>query len=66
MICLFAVAKDIVTLPKSVTPTRIASNFTGPLAAAEKLKAHPEDLAKIDGLAAAGKQHRLVKLYPNR
>lgn len=51
------------TLPKSVTPARIASNYLGPLEAAEKLKAHPEDIAKLDGLAASGKQHRSAKRF---
>ena len=45
-------------LPKSVTPARIASNYTGALAAASKLSA--DDLAKLDSLAAAGKQKRFV------
>ncbi|KAL1755863.1 NADP-dependent oxidoreductase domain-containing protein [Schizophyllum commune] len=54
----YLVAKDIVVLPKSVTPARIASNYTGALAAASKLSA--DDLAKLDSLAAAGKQKRFV------
>ena len=59
-LCTSAVAKDIVVLPKSVTPARIASNFHGALEAGAKLKANPDDLAKLDGLAAAGKQLRFV------
>lgn len=53
---LLAVAKDIVTLPKSVTPTRIASNYTGALSAASKLS--KEDVEKLDGVATSGKQKR--------
>lgn len=52
------VAKGIVVLPKSVTPTRIASNFIGALAGAEKLDTL--DIEKLDGLAANGKQKRLA------
>ena len=50
------VAKEIVTLPKSVTPERIASNYRGALEAASKLT--KEDLEKLDGVAASGKQKR--------
>lgn len=53
-----SVAKEIVTLPKSVTPARIASNYHGALAAASKLT--KEDLEKLDGVAASGKQKRYV------
>ena len=52
----YLVAKDIVTLPKSVTPARIKQNIDGALAAAKKLT--KEDIEKLDGLAAAGKQSR--------
>lgn len=52
------VAKEIVTLPKSVTPARIASNYQGALAAASKLT--KEDIEKLDGVAASGKQKRYV------
>lgn len=45
-------------LPKSVTPARIEANFTGALAAYNKLTA--DDVAKLDGLAAAGKQKRFI------
>ena len=45
-------------LPKSVTPARIASNYTGALSAASKLSV--DDLTKLDSLAAAGKQKRFV------
>ncbi|KAJ7663566.1 NADP-dependent oxidoreductase domain-containing protein [Mycena rosella] len=54
----YLIAKDIVTLPKSVTPSRIASNTTGPLAALAKLQ--PADIEALDGLAAAGKQKRFI------
>ena len=55
---LHLVAKDIIVLPKSVTPVRITSNFTGALAAANKLKCNVTDLETLDGLAANGKQKR--------
>ncbi|KII87940.1 hypothetical protein PLICRDRAFT_176692 [Plicaturopsis crispa FD-325 SS-3] len=51
-------AKEVVVLPKSVTPARIASNLSGALAAAKKLDA--SDIEKLDGVAASGKQKRLV------
>ncbi|PCH35164.1 Aldo/keto reductase [Wolfiporia cocos MD-104 SS10] len=54
----YLVAKDIVTLPKSVTPARIASNYAGALAAASKLT--KEDVELLDGVAASGKQKRLI------
>ncbi|KAJ7078314.1 NADP-dependent oxidoreductase domain-containing protein [Mycena belliarum] len=54
----YLIAKDIVTLPKSVTPSRISSNVTGPLAALGKLQ--PADIEKLDGLAAGGKQKRFI------
>ena len=50
--------KDIVVLAKSVTPARIASNLPGALAAMKKLTA--EDVEKLDGVAATGKQKRFV------
>ena len=50
------VAKGIVILPKSVTPARIRSNFTGAITAANKLDS--ADLQTLDGLAANGKQKR--------
>ena len=58
LIELHLVAKDIIVLPKSVTPVRITSNFTGALAAANKLKCNVTDLETLDGLAASGKQKR--------
>ncbi|KJA17611.1 hypothetical protein HYPSUDRAFT_170377 [Hypholoma sublateritium FD-334 SS-4] len=54
----YLIAKGIVVLPKSVTPARIASNFTGALAGAEKLDTL--DIEKLDGLAANGKQKRFI------
>ncbi|KAH7903916.1 NADP-dependent oxidoreductase domain-containing protein [Hygrophoropsis aurantiaca] len=54
----YLLAKDIVVVPKSVTPARIESNFTGALAALQKLT--PEDIAVLDGVAAGGKQKRLI------
>lgn len=47
-------------LPKSVTPSRIASNLKGALAAYDKLDAG--DVAKLDGVAASGKQKRIVTI----
>ncbi|EIW54704.1 Aldo/keto reductase [Trametes versicolor FP-101664 SS1] len=55
----YLVAKNIVTLPKSVTPARIKSNLEGAVAAAKKLT--KEDIAKLDGVAASGKQNRLIQ-----
>ena len=45
-------------LPKSVTPARIEANLTGALAAYNKLTA--DDVANLDGVAANGKQKRLI------
>jgi glycerol 2-dehydrogenase (NADP+) len=53
-----AVARDIVVLPKSVTPGRISSNYKGAISAAAKLS--KEDIAELDGVAAAGKQKRFI------
>ena len=55
---LILVAKGIIVLPKSVTPVRITSNFTGALVAANKLRFDVTDLQTLDGLAASGKQKR--------
>ncbi|GLB42464.1 putative aldo keto reductase [Lyophyllum shimeji] len=54
----YLVAKGYVVLPKSVTPSRIASNLAGSLAAAQKLEV--ADIAELDGLAAGGKQKRFI------
>lgn len=53
---MITVTKGIVALPKSITPARIASNFTGAISAAETIQS--EDVATLDALAAAGKQKR--------
>ncbi|OBZ65632.1 D-galacturonate reductase [Grifola frondosa] len=52
------VARGIVALPKSVTPSRIAANYKGALAAAAALT--EEELERLDGVAAGGKQKRLI------
>ncbi|EGO04097.1 hypothetical protein SERLA73DRAFT_175858 [Serpula lacrymans var. lacrymans S7.3] len=54
----YLLAKDIVVLPKSVTPSRVEANFEGVIAAYGKLTA--EDVATLDGVAASGKQKRLI------
>ncbi|CAK5284906.1 unnamed protein product [Mycena citricolor] len=54
----YLLAKDIITLPKSVTPSRIAANAAGPIAALGKLS--KEEIERLDGLAAAGKQKRFI------
>lgn len=54
----YLLAKGIVVLPKSVTPARVASNYTGTIAALEKLDA--SDIKTLDGLAAGGKQKRFI------
>ncbi|KAI0948029.1 hypothetical protein AcW1_009643 [Taiwanofungus camphoratus] len=54
----YLVTKGIVTLPKSVTPARIATNYKGTLAAASKLT--KEDVEKLDSVAASGKQKRII------
>ena len=56
--CDLIVAKDVVVLPKSVTPVRIEANFTGALAAYNKLTTH--DVARLDSVAASGKQKRFI------
>ncbi|KAG8968868.1 hypothetical protein FRC03_005741 [Tulasnella sp. 419] len=50
----WGIAKGFVVLPKSVTPSRIAAN-------SKYAELDEEDVAKLDGLAAAGKQQRLIK-----
>ncbi|CCM02169.1 uncharacterized protein FIBRA_04247 [Fibroporia radiculosa] len=54
----YLMAKNIVILPKSVTPARIISNYKGALAAGSKLT--KEDIEQLDGVAASGKQKRLI------
>jgi len=60
------VAKGIVILPKSVTPSRIESNYKGAMEVASKLSKEPEKLDKLDGIAAGnaerkGAQKRFIK-----
>jgi len=51
-------AKNIVALPKSVTPARIEANFKNPQA----VKLTDEDIKLIDSLAGEkGKQNRIIK-----
>lgn len=52
----FAVAKGIVVLPKSVTPSRISANLPGAIRGLETLT--KADIERLDGLAATGKQKR--------
>ncbi|KAH9478596.1 D-galacturonate reductase [Psilocybe cubensis] len=54
----YLLAKDIIILPKSVTPARIAANFGPAVTAAKKLDT--ADIEQLDGLAAAGKQKRFI------
>ncbi|KAJ7191926.1 Aldo/keto reductase [Mycena pura] len=54
----YLLAKDVISLPKSVTPARIKANATGPIDAMQKLQ--PDDIAALDALAAAGKQKRFI------
>ncbi|KAF8437925.1 NADP-dependent oxidoreductase domain-containing protein [Boletus edulis BED1] len=54
----YLLVKDVVVLPKSVTPARIEANLTGALTAYNKLTA--SDVAMLDGVAASGKQKRLI------
>ncbi|KAH7887194.1 NADP-dependent oxidoreductase domain-containing protein [Phlebopus sp. FC_14] len=54
----YLLTKKVVVLPKSVTPARIESNFVGANAAYAKLTS--EDIAKLDDVAAGGKQKRLI------
>lgn len=53
------VARDVVVLPKSVTPKRIEANFKGTVDLLPKLQ--KEDVKRLDGLAGAGKITRLVQ-----
>lgn len=52
-------AKEWVLIAKSVTPSRIAANYKGAPIVAAKLD--KDDIAKLDALAAGGKQTRYVK-----
>lgn len=57
----YLLKKDIVVLPKSMSPSRIESNLTGALEAYHALT--PEDLKILDGVAASGKQKRFIMPY---
>ncbi|KAI0779159.1 Aldo/keto reductase [Irpex lacteus] len=54
----YLLKKDIVVLPKSVTPARISANYDGALAALKALT--KEDVEKLDKVAAGGKQKRFI------
>ncbi|KAG2048214.1 Aldo/keto reductase [Suillus hirtellus] len=54
----YLLKKDIVVLPKSMSPSRIESNLTGALEAYKLLT--PEDVKILDGVAAGGKQKRFI------
>ncbi|KAF7763689.1 hypothetical protein Agabi119p4_8226 [Agaricus bisporus var. burnettii] len=54
----YLLAKEMVVLPKSVTPSRITSNLSGAIRALETLT--KADAERLDGLAAAGKQNRFI------
>ncbi|KIY48875.1 Aldo/keto reductase [Fistulina hepatica ATCC 64428] len=54
----YLLKKNVVVLPKSVTPSRVKSNLKGALAALKVLT--DEDVKQLDGLAAAGKQKRFI------
>jgi len=54
----FTVKKNIVVLPKSVTPERIEANLSGALEARKKLTG--EDMVALDQVAANGRQKRLI------
>ena len=51
-------AKDVCVITRSLNKERIFSNIRGPFDAYKKLT--PEDIKALDGIAAAGKQKRLV------
>ncbi|KAG1769873.1 NADP-dependent oxidoreductase domain-containing protein [Suillus placidus] len=54
----YLLTKDMVVLPKSMSPSRIESNLTGALEAYNVLT--PEDIKILDGVAAGGKQKRFI------
>jgi glycerol 2-dehydrogenase (NADP+) len=49
----YQVNRGVVVLPKSVTPSRIDANL-------KTVRLDTDDMAKLDGLAANGKQQRVV------
>lgn len=51
------VRRNIIVLPKSVTPARIKKNVEAPLA----VNLTDEEFQKLDTLAENGKQKRLIK-----
>lgn len=51
------VQRDIIVVPKSVTPSRIVDNISKPLS----VELSPEEFARLDALAEAGKQQRFIK-----
>jgi glycerol 2-dehydrogenase (NADP+) len=53
------VAKGIVALPKSVTASRIESNFNGAIEASTKLI--DKDIQVLDEVATGGKQKRFIR-----
>jgi len=57
LIEIFIVHKEIIVVPKSVTPSRIADNISKPLS----VKLSPEEFARLDALAEGGKQQRFIK-----
>jgi len=54
----YLLAKGMVVLPKSVTPSRITANLAGAIKGLKTLT--KADVERLDGLAAAGKQKRLI------
>ncbi|KAG8816107.1 hypothetical protein FRB91_000670 [Serendipita sp. 411] len=53
----YLLAKGVIILPKSVTPSRIADNYAKPLS----VTLTPEELERLDTLAENGKQSRFIR-----
>jgi len=53
----YLIHKDIIVVPKSVTPSRIADNISKPLS----IKLSPEEFASLDALAEGDKQQRFIQ-----